>query len=70
MNSTQSTDTLAALIRDGMEHQRAGRWREAESAYRQALAIDPGHPEALALMGILVGEAGHLPAAAELLDAR
>ena len=67
MSSTQSTNALAALLRDGMEHHRAGCPREAEAAYRRALAIDPGHPEALAVLGILMGQEGNLPAAAELL---
>ena len=29
------------LRRSANEHQRAGRWTEAESAYRQLLALDP-----------------------------
>lgn len=65
MNSTQSTDRLAALIRDGMEHHGANRLREAEAAYRQALALDPGHVKALVMLGILMGMVGQHREAAE-----
>jgi predicted O-linked N-acetylglucosamine transferase (SPINDLY family) len=67
MSSTDSPLTAqAAMLRQAMEHHQAGRLREAEQVYRQALTLDPGHPETLALMGILAGQGGNLPAAVEL----
>ena len=42
----------------------------AESAFRQALALDPGHPDALCSMGVLMHESGRDLAGAEGYFAR
>jgi predicted O-linked N-acetylglucosamine transferase (SPINDLY family) len=68
MSTTESAASVAALLRQGMEHHEAGRPNAAAQSYRQALMIDPSHSEALTLMGILLGQAGKLAEAAELLS--
>jgi protein O-GlcNAc transferase len=67
-DSSIQTNAIAELIRDGMAHHRAGQLVLAERAYRHALALDPGHPEALALCGMIAGQAGQLRAAVELFE--
>lgn len=51
--------SLDQALRAAAEHHQAGRWREAESMYRQVLAQDPHHPHALHLLGVLACQAGH-----------
>jgi Flp pilus assembly protein TadD len=41
------------LFEKGMQHQRAGRLREAESVYRQVLAQRPNEPDALHLLAVV-----------------
>src|SRR5262245_21905980 len=41
------------LVDAALQHHRAGRLVEAEAPYRQALAIDPKHPDALYLLGLI-----------------
>jgi len=59
----------AALQRlnDGLAHQRAGRLREAEAAYREVLEAEPGQPDALHLLGVLARRAGDPARAADLI---
>src|SRR5579872_1120547 len=59
---------ITALIREGMAHHRDGRIAQAERAYREALALDPGHPEALGLLGMLAGQGGEPQVAVQLLQ--
>src|ERR1700733_8460550 len=42
-----------ALYKDGLGHLTAGRYLDAQVCCEQALAADPGHADALHLMGIL-----------------
>ena len=42
----------------GVQHHQAGRLDEAEAHYRQALADDPNHAEALHLLGLLAHQLG------------
>ena len=58
---------LAALVNEGVTHHGEGRLAEAERLYREVLRRDPGHGEALHLLGLLAGQAGQLEAAVELL---
>ncbi|MDE2468314.1 MAG: hypothetical protein KGL35_06125, partial [Bradyrhizobium sp.] len=43
----------AALCEAGQGHMRAERYLDAQICCQQALTIDPGHAEALHLMGLL-----------------
>jgi tetratricopeptide (TPR) repeat protein len=48
----------AVLVKEGLEHHRAGHPAKAESCYRRALALEPNHPEALHHLGLLALQAG------------
>ena len=60
MNDTQ-------LLRIAVPHHNAGRLAEAEAIYRQILARNPNHPDALHLLGILAGQTGRPQIALELI---
>lgn len=49
-------------------HHQAGRLAEAEGIYRQILARQPNHPDALNLLGVLAGQLGRDDAAVELIE--
>lgn len=51
----------------GLTHHRAGRLPEAEAIYRQVLAEQPNHPEALQLLAGVVTQAGQYDTAVDLL---
>lgn len=48
-------------------HHRSGRLAEAESLYRDSLALDPNHPDSLNCLGILAHQCGQNDAALELI---
>ncbi|HUL04788.1 MAG TPA: tetratricopeptide repeat protein, partial [Candidatus Acidoferrum sp.] len=54
-------------LEEGIAHQRERRFREAEAAYRRALAEQPDQPDALNLLGTLIVGAGGGAEAARLL---
>jgi protein O-GlcNAc transferase len=52
---------------DARQRHQAGRLAEAETLYREVLAQDPNHLEALHLLGILAGQAGRPEQALQLI---
>jgi tetratricopeptide (TPR) repeat protein len=50
-----------------MLHHRAGRLREAEAEYRRVLALQPNHPDALNLLGVIAQQSGRTDEAIRLL---
>lgn len=61
---------VVSLLRSGMRMQQIGRLREAEEQVRRALALSPGNPRALHLLGLINQQTGRLAAAEGLfLDA-
>ncbi|HEY1922863.1 MAG TPA: tetratricopeptide repeat protein [Tepidisphaeraceae bacterium] len=50
-----------------LEHHQAGRLPEAERLYRQILAEDPGHMDAMHLLGVIAFQAGQYDAAVDLI---
>ncbi len=46
------------MVRQGLSHHQAGRFAQAEAIYRRVLAVEPGHPGALHLLGVLASQAG------------
>ncbi len=56
-----------AVLRSAVENHRAGRLGEAEAGYRQVLAVDPRHPDALHLLGLVRAQSGDPDAAIELI---
>jgi len=62
------TMNFNTFLADAFAHHKAGRLQEAEQAYRQALAINPRHPEALHHFGLLAHQVGRNDAAADLIN--
>jgi len=60
-------DTVNGLLQQGMAHHQAGRLRDAEKLYRQALAPDPDQPDANHLLGVIAIQEGRHKAAVELI---
>lgn len=60
---------VPALLRTGLEHHRAGRLADAQASYRQILAQQPRHPDALHLMGVIALQAGRYAVAIEMISA-
>jgi predicted O-linked N-acetylglucosamine transferase (SPINDLY family) len=63
-----SAAEIAEMLRQGVAHHRDGRRADAQRMYRAILQHDPTEPNALHLMGILAGEAGHFEAAVDLMQ--
>ncbi len=59
--------TLEQQLKSGMSRQQAGQLNEAERIYRKALAEEPNNPDALHLLGVVMGHTGQLDAALELI---
>jgi predicted O-linked N-acetylglucosamine transferase (SPINDLY family) len=55
------------LLAAGAAHHRAGRLPQAETCYRQVLAVHPEHAEALHLMGVIAHQCGRHELAVELI---
>ena len=51
-------DQIAARFQEGLNHQEAGRFVEAQDAYSQVLTADPGHAEAWRRMSQLANQFG------------
>src|SRR2546423_10740868 len=63
-----STVAIEQAMRAAFAHHQAGRLREAEHIYRQVLAVQPEHFEALQLLGLVAHATGHNDAAVELMS--
>jgi tetratricopeptide (TPR) repeat protein len=59
--------TLQQQLQSALSHHQAGRLAEAEKVYRQILAQQPDHAEALHLLGVLARQSGHSDAAVKLI---
>lgn len=57
----------AEAFRVASAHHQAGRLREAETAYRQILEVDPAHAEALHLLGLVAHQLGQYEDAIRLM---
>jgi predicted TPR repeat methyltransferase len=58
----------ADLLNIGIEHHRGGRLGDAEGAYRALLSREPGNPDAMHWLGVLLLQAGQLRKGASLLE--
>ncbi len=56
------------LVADAVAHHKAGRLAEAETAYRAALAIAPGHPSVTHNLGVVYASKGELDVALSCFD--
>jgi predicted O-linked N-acetylglucosamine transferase (SPINDLY family) len=59
--------TLQQQFESAVSHHQAGRLAEAEGIYRQVVAQQPNHVDALYLLGVLAAQAGNSETAMELL---
>jgi tetratricopeptide (TPR) repeat protein len=59
---------LDRILHSALEHHRAGRLAAAEPLYREVLAAQPNHGDALNLLGLLAQQVGRLDVARELLE--
>ena len=59
--------SIKEMLGEALGHHQAGRLEEAEQLYRQILAIDPRHADALHLLGMIEFQVGRLEAAADLI---
>jgi protein O-GlcNAc transferase len=59
--------SVIELLAAGLQHLRAGRLAEAEASYRRVLAAQPGHSDALHLLGIVVYQMGRHERGVELI---
>jgi predicted O-linked N-acetylglucosamine transferase (SPINDLY family) len=57
----------AQLFADALEHQKAGRLVQAESLYKQVLAINPRHADTLHLLGVISYQTGRPEPAVALI---
>jgi tetratricopeptide (TPR) repeat protein len=56
------------VFRAGLAHHQAGRLAEAEALYRQTIAVEPNHADALHLLGVIASQVGRHDVAVELID--
>jgi predicted O-linked N-acetylglucosamine transferase (SPINDLY family) len=67
--SAQAQEHVASLLQAAVEHHQAERFDEAETQYRQILAIDPNHADAMHLLGLIAHEFGQYQTACDLIMA-
>src|SRR5450830_867829 len=54
-----SQPDISKALQQGLQHQEAGRIQEAEMLYRDVLQVQPNHPDALHLLGLIAQRARH-----------
>ncbi|GAB6141370.1 tetratricopeptide repeat protein [Methylosoma difficile] len=72
MDSLPNTPIVAinsgSLLQSGLAHQQEGRLSEAEAIYRHVLLVEPAHPDALHLLGLLAHQVKNYPLAIRLIS--
>ena len=59
MAKTHSSDlSISQVIQVAREHHQAGRLPQAEAIYQQILQVEPNHPDALHLLGLIASQGG------------
>ena len=59
--------TLPEAFAIAVQHHQAGRLAEAEAIYRQILAVEPRHADALHLLGVIAHQVGRNDVAVEMI---
>ncbi len=59
--------TIQQAFAQALQHHQAGRLQEAEQLYRQILAQQPGHADALHLLGVIAAQVGRHDTAVDLI---
>ncbi len=62
-----NTVTIPEALALAIQHHQAGRLAEAEALYRQILAVQPQHPDALHLLGVIAQQVGRNDVAVDLI---
>jgi tetratricopeptide (TPR) repeat protein len=62
-----STADTPEMLEAALAHHQAGRLAQAESLYRQILEAEPGHADALHLLGMIALQGGKLDSAVDLI---
>ncbi len=62
------TQTAEQYVQSGLKHHQAGRLDKANDDYQQALSLNPSHPDALHLLGMLAHQVGDHTLAADLIN--
>ena len=62
------TGSIPQLIKIGIAHHQAGRLNQAESIYQSILKEQPGHPDALHLLGVIAHQVGKSEIAVDLIE--
>ena len=60
-------DTIQQLFEQAIGHHQAGKLAEAQALYSQVLARQPGHPDALHMLGIIHFQSGRTDAGIEMV---
>src|SRR5262249_21137210 len=58
---------VAGLFSAGLAHHQGGRLAEAETLYRETLALQPDHADALHLLGVIASQVGRHDIAVDLI---
>ena len=59
--------TISEALAIAVQHHQAGRLQAAEQIYRQILAVEPNHADALHLLGVIAHQLGKHEAAVEYI---
>ncbi|HMO14401.1 MAG TPA: tetratricopeptide repeat protein [Pirellulaceae bacterium] len=68
-DQTKHTVIIQSLLNRSITHHRAGRLSEAAQLYQQVLELEPNHPEALHLLGVVAHQSGQFSTAIDLINA-
>jgi tetratricopeptide (TPR) repeat protein len=66
--ASASDQRVAGLFAAGLAHHQGGRLAQAEALYRETLASQPDHADALHLLGVLASQVGRHDVAVDLID--
>ncbi len=66
--SNAPQQTAEQYVKSGLEHHQAGRLDKANDDYQQALSLNPSHPDALHLLGMLAHQVGDNDLAVDLIN--
>jgi tetratricopeptide (TPR) repeat protein len=67
-NVSASDPRIAGLFAAGLAHHQEGRLAQAETLYRETLALEPDHADALHLLGVIASQVGRHDVAVDLID--
>ena len=62
--------TISEALAIAIQHHQAGRLQAAEQIYRQILAVEPNHADAIHLLGVIAHQAGKHELAVQYIAGR